>query len=145
MVTKDNSRRTLEGHIEDIEAKIAQADRKVSEAEGELQAYYREALVKLKEVKQVANARLEKLQDSSEEAWEDLKGDVDEAVERLRSNLDALMARVRDEPVRKSHVRREQDRGTGGKSKGVSDTRVKSVSKTKPKGASGRRNSGKRR
>lgn len=133
MVTKDDSRRKLAGHMDDIEAKIARADEKLSAAEGDLQAYYQEALVKLKEVKQVANIQLEKLQDSSEEAWEELKDDFDEAVERLRSNLNALMARFGDEPAGDTAVLRERKGETKANIKGMGKTRRTSNRKSTSK------------
>ena len=66
-------------------------------AEGDLETYYQEALVKLKEVRSLADVQLERLHEVGEEAWDDLKDEVDDAIDRLRSNLNSLMSRFSDD------------------------------------------------
>lgn len=135
MTTKDSSKRKLEKHIEQVEAKIADVDKKVSEAEGDLHTYYREALIKLKEVKQLADIQLERLQETGEETWDDLKEEVDDAIEKVRSNLDALIARFRDDAVAKPAVRRKAARKStpAGKST-VATNKGKGAGRAKSKG-----------
>lgn len=107
MPAKSKRKKRLEAHIRNVESGIADVDQKISEAEGDLQTYYREALVKLKEVKNLADTQLERLHESGEETWDELRDEVDEAIERVRTNLDALMARFRDETSEKPPVRRK--------------------------------------
>ena len=108
MPAKSKRKKSLKAHVRKVETGIAEIDKKISEAEGDLQTYYREALVKLKEVKNLADAQLERLHESGEETWDELRDEVDEAIERVRTNLDALMARFRDETSEKPTVRRHE-------------------------------------
>ncbi len=118
MSEKDSRKRVLKDHIDQVESKIADVDRKMLKAEGELETYYREALDKLNDVRRVADVQLERLHDSSEEAWDDLKDDVDEAIERLRFNLDSLMARLSaDEVVKSAANDKRKSRSNDGKAK----------------------------
>ncbi len=147
MTTKDSSKRKLEKHLEQVEAKIADVDKKVSEAEGDLHTYYREALIKLKEVKQLADIQLERLQETGEEAWDDLKEEVDDAIEKVRSNLDALVARFRDDDVAKPAVRRKaakKSTPTGKSTVATHNGKATGRAKSKGKGASEHKVKGKR-
>jgi len=97
MTVKRGSKRALEKQIEHVDATIADVDQKKSEADAALHTHYREALVKLKEVRALADSQIERLQESGEETWDDLKEDVDEAIERVRFNLDSLVSRFSDD------------------------------------------------
>jgi hypothetical protein len=78
-------------------SQIADGDPTITEASDDLHAYYARALVKLKEIKQVADAQLEQLHETGDETWNDLAQEVDTALTRLRSNLDTLVARFEDD------------------------------------------------
>lgn len=97
MPGREKQKKSLKDHIDQVESNIADMDSKMLKAEGDLEAYYQDALLKLKEVRALADNQLERVHEAGEEAWDDLKDEVDEAIERLRSNLDNLMARFSDE------------------------------------------------
>ena len=143
MTTKHRRKEKLEAHIQQVESKIADVDKKALEAKGDLQTYYSEALVKLKEIKKLADIQLERLQETSDEAWDDLKDEVDEAIERVRNNLDALMARFRDEAMEKPPVRRK-DPGPKSKTRKSASTTKGGSTTGKGKGKESRPVTGKR-
>jgi len=97
MPGREKRKQQLRDHIDDVESKIVDMDKRMLKAEGDLETYYQEALVKLKEVRSLADVQLERLHEAGEEAWDDLKDEVDDAIDRLRSNLNSLMSRFSDD------------------------------------------------
>lgn len=111
MPGREKQKKLLKDHIDQVESNIADMDSKMLKAEGDLEAYYQDALLKLKEIRALADNQLERIHEAGGEAWDDLKDEVDEAIERLRSNLDNLMARFSDEePVDHAEKRKQQSR-----------------------------------
>ncbi len=116
MPGKENRKRQLKDHIDEVESKIAEMDKKMLKAEGELETYYEEALQKLKEVRSLADVQLERLHEAGEDAWDELKDDVDDAIDRLRSNLNSLMARFSDKETGEPSSREKTSGAAGEKS-----------------------------
>lgn len=106
MSGKAKRERRLKDQIDEAESKIADLDDRALKAEGDLEIHYQEALLKLKEVRSLADVQLERLHEAGEEAWEDLKDEVDDAIDRLRTNLNSLMDRFSDNGAAGPEIRK---------------------------------------